>query len=234
MKFLHLERWIKNKSVREWVEALLFAIIVASIFRTWLYTPFRVPTSSMVPTILVGDHLLADMKAYGFRLPFADKRLFSEPIKNGDIIIFPDPKNDEICDFFGYKIYDMLKYWLLSVVTSNPPTCLDYVKRAVAVGGDILEIRGEQVYVNGILERDYNPYLDPELAQLPVYLKLAVPDGKVFAMGDNRRNSHDSRFWGYVDEKEVRGQGKFIFFSADPQQSFTQGWRWNRIGHSLK
>ena len=95
MNILKLDRFIKNKFIREWIEAILFAVVAAFIIRTWFYAPFRVPSGSMIPTIKIGDQLLADMSAYGYHLPFSDKILFQDEVKRGDVVIFPSPTNPD-------------------------------------------------------------------------------------------------------------------------------------------
>ena len=86
MKIINLERFIKNKTIREWSEALLFALIVAFIFRTWLFAPYRIPTGSMIHTIEIGDHIFVNKHSYGFWLPFTENRLAVSPVERGDII----------------------------------------------------------------------------------------------------------------------------------------------------
>ncbi len=210
IKIINLERFIKNDTVREWVEALIFALIIALIFRTWAYSPYRVPTGSMIHTIQIGDYLFADMHAYGFVIPMTDKKLFPSKVKRGDIIIFPSPEEG-----------------------------IPYIKRAAAIEGDTIEIIGEQIYINGKAESREHIYLnediDPVLhnSKFKVERKFTVPKGKVWPLGDNRRNSYDGRFWGFVDEKDVRAKGLFIHWSHDPQKGLFSGYRLNRVGHWL-
>lgn len=211
-KLLRLDRIIKNKSILEWIDALIFAIIIAGIFRTWFYSPYNVPTGSMIHTIEVGDYLFADMHAYGFVVPFTDIKLFSKEVKRGDIIIFPSPLDPSI----------------------------HYIKRAVAVGGDEIELIDENVYINGKLED--NPHLNyderlPRVVYSPEFVvprKFTVPEGKVWPLGDNRRNSLDGRYWGFIDVKDIRARGLIIGWSHDPNKSLLSGYRFNRIGTLLK
>ncbi|MGK0290566.1 MAG: signal peptidase I [bacterium] len=242
-KIINLERFIKNKVAREWTEALIFAFLVALVFRTWLYAPFKVPTGSMHPTINVGDNLFANMHAYGFKIPFADKKLFAEKVKKGDIIIFPYPKDPSV----------------------------DYIKRAIATGGDKIRIVKEKVYINGKLEKADFAYFDPTKNEMigvspdltqnlssealkqckPQYAqhvvngriyegqfymdcRITVPKGKIWAMGDNRRNSQDSRFWGFLDEKTVKGKAWMVYWSHNSNHGLFAGYQFNRIGTVLK
>lgn len=206
MKIINLEKFIKHKKTREWVEALIFALIIASAFRVWFYAPFRVPTGSMIHTIEIGDHLFADMHAYGFRVPFTESKLAAEAVKRGDIIIFPNPENPDI----------------------------DFIKRAIAIGGDTVELRGEQVFVNGKPEKADHVFYHPQMEPVQVFATFKVPEGKIWAMGDNRRNSRDSRFWGFVDEKTVMGKGLILYWSHDPNQSLFSGYRFDRIAKMLE
>lgn len=203
--YLSLKRIIKNKVIREWVEALLFALIIALIFRTWLYAPYRVPTGSMIHTIEIGDHLFVNKHAYGYVIPFSNKVIFQSPIQRGDIVVFPYPEDPSI----------------------------DFIKRVIATEGDKLEIIGETVYVNG--EEEEAPYLfyDEDLISLPEHVKLTVPENKIWVMGDNRRNSKDSRSWGFVDKTDVVGKGVIIYWSHNPNRSLLTGYRFDRIGTRL-
>ena len=211
-KIINLERFIKNKTIREWVEALIIALVIALIFRTWAYSPYRVPTGSMIPTIRIGDYLFANMHAYGFVVPFTDIKLFPSRVKRGDIIIFPNPKDPSI----------------------------PYIKRAVAIGGDKVEMVGETIYINGKAEDQKIPYFDPYLPPVPYSPEFAVkqtfvvPEGEVWPLGDNRRNSLDGRYWGFVNEKDVRAKGMFIHWSHDPQYGLFTGYRFDRIGKWLE
>jgi len=213
-KIINLERIIKNKTIREWVEALIFAIIVAGIFRTWLYAPYRVPTGSMIHTIEIGDYLFADMHAYGFVIPFTDKKIFKSKVERNDIIVFPSPKGDS----------------------------KDYIKRALAVEGDEIEIIGETIYINGKPEDKSRVFLDSTRAPVTynsadkfmVPRKFTVPKGKVWPVGDNRRNSSDGRYWGFIDVNKVRAKGLIISWSHDPTVSLFSGYRFERIGKLLR
>ena len=205
-KIINLERFIANKTIREWAEALIFALIVAMIFRTWLFAPYRVPTGSMIHTIEIGDHLFVNKHSYGFVVPFTDIKLFPSKVQRGDIVVFPYPED---------------------------PT-IDFIKRIVAIGGDTIEIVGESVYINGELEKGEYVFYDDTLMTLPERIKITIPKGKLWAMGDNRRNSKDSRSWGFVDESTVEGKGVIIYWSHDPNQSLISGYRFNRVGKLLE
>ncbi len=195
-----------NKVIRDWVIALCFAIIAALIFRTWFYTPYNIPTSSMARTIEIGDHIFVNKHAYGLSIPFTEYKMFSSPVKQGDVIVFPYPIEPRI----------------------------DYIKRVIGVPGDEIQIIGETVFINGVEEKTDYLYFDPILLTLPENIKVTVPKGKLWVMGDNRRNSKDSRFWGFVDEKTVIGRAAMIFWSHDPEENIFNGYKFDRVGSIVK
>ncbi|MBU2514775.1 signal peptidase I [bacterium] len=188
--------------IRDWIGALILALVAALIFRTWFYTPYLVPTSSMIHTIQVGDHIFVNKHAYGYYSPFSDQRVFPRKVNRGDIVVFPYPVDPQV----------------------------DYIKRVIGIGGDEIRIVGETVYVNGEPENTEYLYFDPELLKLPENIEVVVPEGKLWVMGDNRRNSKDSRYWGFVDETSIEGKAEVIFWSHDPPKNITEGYRFERIG----
>lgn len=206
VRFLRIDRVIKNQGILEWIDAILFAVIVVSIFRTWAYAPYRVPTGSMIPTIEKGDFLFANMHSYGFVIPFTDKKIIKKPIKRQDIAIFPYPEDPSVT----------------------------FIKRVIGLPNDRITIKDEVVYING--ERLFEPYkfLDNSLPTRNTDLELVVPEDKYFMMGDNRRNSLDSRFWGFVDKKVISGTGGIVFWSHTPEESLLTGYNLNRIGTILR
>lgn len=190
------------KLLRDWVVAFGFAIVAALIFRTWFLSPYSIPTSSMVHTIEVGDHIFVNKHAYGYFLPFTEKRFLQKQVQRGDVIVFPYPLEPN----------------------------LDYIKRVIGIPGDEIRIIGETVIVNGREEGIDHLYFDPAYLTLPENISTTVPEGKLWVMGDNRRNSKDSRFWGFVDENTVVGKAVMIFWSHDPEKTLLEGYRFERIG----
>ena len=169
----------------------------------------------MLPTLQIGDHLLVNKFIYGIRIPFSGKTLV--PIKDpthGDVVVFRWPKDRSI----------------------------DYIKRVVGIPGDKLEIKDKKLYVNGKAAEDpYAHFTTP--VSLPAKLSpkdnfgpITVPEGKYFVMGDNRDNSSDSRFWGYVDDQDLLGKAMIIYWSWDtdidllpsPWERFASI-RWSRL-----
>ncbi len=213
LSLLRLERFIPNRSLREWVDALVFAVVIAAVVRTFIIAPFKIPSGSMVPTIEVGDHIFATMFTYGLPVPFTDIKLAPRPIQRGDIIIFPFPGDPSV----------------------------DYIKRVIGLGGDTVEMKGEQVYINGQPLTEPYAYYDPHVLRArqlsgqapPHFGPVSVPAGHLFMMGDNRFNSSDSRYWGFVDEKTVKGRGWVIYFSHDPDEGWFEGYRFGRIAQVI-
>ena len=215
LSLLRLERIIPNRSVREWIDAAVFALAIALLVRTFLFAPFKIPSSSMVPTIQVGDHIFATMFSYGLPVPFTDIKVFPQHIERGDIVIFPYPKDPSI----------------------------DYIKRVVGLGGETVEVQGKTILINGKpLDEPYAFYDPARESVFGVKCEgqafcgpLTVPPGHLFVMGDNRLDSADSRVWGFVDERTVKGKGRIVYWSHDPKEDLWSpaGYRLNRIASLL-
>ncbi len=212
-KVVREEKILKKKSaVRENIEAIVIAILLALFIRTFVVQAFKIPSGSMMDTLLIGDHILVSKFIYGVKLPFTDGYTLisvKEPARR-DIVVFRYPEDPE----------------------------KDFIKRVVAVGGDTVEIRNKKLYVNDTLQENepYAVYRDPSVIpatfttrdNLPL---TKVPENSLFVMGDNRDNSHDSRFWGFVDLKAVKGKAFLIYWSWNSEEF---GVRWDRIGDILK
>ncbi len=197
--------------LRENVEALVIAIILALFIRAFVVQAFKIPSGSMMNTLLVGDYLLVNKFIYGVKIPFTEKTIIpvTDP-KRGDIIVFKFPR-------------DRSK---------------DFIKRVVGVGGDEVEIRDKKVYVNGdvqdgdfIVHSDRLIYPPSAIQPRDNYGPMKVPENKLFMMGDNRDESNDSRFWGFVDVSAVRGKALIIYWSWNKQEF---GVRWNRLGDIIR
>jgi signal peptidase I len=210
----------RKGKVREYVEAFAVALLIALLVRTLVIQAFKIPSSSMEDTLLIGDHIFVNKFLYGYHIPYTKGRIlrFSVP-QRGDIIVFVFPED----------------------------TSKDFIKRVVGVPGDTIEIRQKRVFLNGrALEEKYVRYADGDRVDGFIRSRdnlppVRVPPGKLFVMGDNRDRSYDSRFWGFVDLDAVIGKAMFIYFSVDWNRGvlWTEVWRypelvrWNRIGHLL-
>mgnify|MGYP001545519751 CR=1 FL=1 len=203
----------KNKgSLRENTEAIIIAIIIAMFIRTFIVQAFKIPSGSMLETLQIGDQILVNKFIYGVKIPFTNGTVlipFREPVK-GDIVVFKYPED---------------------------PT-KDFIKRVVATQGDTVEIINKQLYVNErrVENEPYANYRDRHMLPLSMTTrdnmpKITVPGGKLFVMGDNRDNSHDSRFWGYVDVTAIKGKAFIIYWSWNRDRF---GIRWDRIGDIIK
>lgn len=191
------------KKVWEYAEAIITALILALLIRAYVVQAFKIPSGSMIPTLAVGDHILVTKFIYGTKLPFSDKRIlmFKDPEK-GDIVVFKYPENPK----------------------------RDFIKRVVATGGDIIEGKNKVIFVNGEpLEENYIQHTDKSLSleKRDNFGPMEVPKGKIFVMGDNRDQSYDSRFWGFVDTSEVIGKALIIYWSWDKEKHWI---RFGRIG----
>lgn len=190
---------------REYLEALLVALIFAMIIRTFIVQPFKIPSESMCNTLLVGDHLLATKYDYGIRVPFTSIMLFDGELpQRGDVVIFKYPKDPDV----------------------------DFIKRIVGIPGDVIEVRNKQLYRNGVaLQEDYIRVDEPDrlIPGRDFFGPVTVPDGAYFVMGDNRDNSMDSRFWGFVPKEDIIAKARRIYWSW---QGFSDI-RWSRIGQAI-
>ena len=205
---------IKNKGklkskVHEYAEAIIIAILIAVVVRTFVVQAFKIPSRSMVPTLLVGDHILVNKFIYGVKVPFLRKTII--PITNpqrGDIVVFIYP-NDR---------------------------SKDYIKRVIGVSGDKIEIKNKIIFINGKQYSDaYGIYSDNviypgSMQPRDNFGPVTVPPESLFVMGDNRDESADSRFWGFVDLKDVEGKAFIIYWSWNSEEN---NLRWQRLGSIL-
>lgn len=174
--------------IREWVEAIVVALVLAIAIRTFILQPFRIPSTSMVPTLVVGDRLMVNKLSYGAIVPLTTYRLpgFSKP-KRGDIIVFRAPEDRK----------------------------KDFIKRLVGLSGEKVEIKFGDIYVNGQLVTDpviKNIYYYNRGTYGEVNKPITVPAGYYFVLGDNSGSSSDSRFWGFVPQNDVIGKAEFIYW----------------------
>lgn len=196
-------RLARKSRIREWAESLTFTIIFVLVFTRFVAQATQVPTESMKPTIMVGDHFFLDKLAFPANYPrFMRPYLPEREINHGDIIAFQAPNQGDI----------------------------PFVKRVIAIPGDTVEIRNKVVWLNDRqLDEPYKIHVDEELytddpwipEQLHIrdnYGPVTLPEGMYFMMGDNRDNSNDSRYWGFVPRGNVIGKPLFVYWSyeSDP------------------
>ncbi len=195
---------------RENLEAILVAIVIALFIRTFVVQAFKIPSGSMKQTLQIGDHILVNKFIYGIKIPYWRKTIV--PVKDpqkGDVIVFKFPEDPE----------------------------KDFIKRVVGVGGDVIESRNKKLYVNHKpVNHDFGVHTDSYIYPKNVRKRdnfgpITVPENSLFVMGDNRDESYDSRFWGFVDLKAVSGKAFIIYWSWDKENI---GVRWNRLAKILK
>ena len=190
-----MSRLGKNKSVfREYFEAICVAILLALFIRTFVVQAFKIPSGSMLPTLLIGDHLLVNKFIYGIRVPFTGKILIPiESPKRGDVVVFRFPKDRSV----------------------------DYIKRVIGTPGDTVQIINKKVFINGKPIKDPHAYfsssvvLSASASPRDNFGPILVPEKHIFVMGDNRDNSYDSRFWGFVDQRDILGKAFILYWSWD-------------------
>ena len=202
------ERPRRKSLVREYAEAIAIAVLLALVIRTLLVQAFTIPSGSMMDTLLVGDYILVNKFLYGPELWPTDYHLpgLRGP-RRGDIIVFKYPQDEK----------------------------RDFIKRIIGTPGDQVLVRGHQVFVNG--ERLREPYTKPSESALPsgappAYCGYAyacesttVPPDSYFVMGDNRDNSQDSRYWGFVKRDKIKGKAFLIYWSWDSDRHWLRWWR---------
>jgi len=194
--------------MRGWGGALLWALVISAVLRAGVVQASWVPSGSMEPTLLPGDHMLVNKLCYDLKLPFTDLVLLTtgDP-KRGDVVVFANPT--------GHGS--------------------DFVKRIVGLPGETIEMRGKALYVNGrMLEHDWGRYT-PRSHQGDHFGPFKVPHGSYFMIGDNRDNSFDSRFWnqgrgGFVPREEIVGRAEVVLWSW---KTFPISLRLERLAHLI-
>ena len=191
--------------VREYLEAALWALVLTAVLRAFVIQAFRIPSESMRDTLLVGDFLFVNKFEYGPKVPFTHVRLPGlHPPRRGDVIVFQFPQDPS----------------------------KDFIKRCIATGGETVEVKEKQVYVNGRkLDEPYARHTDPNIRPAGFDFRdnfgpFTVPKGEMFMMGDNRDNSNDSRYWGTLPMDLVKGRAMFLYWSWDGDRNWP---RWNRL-----
>jgi signal peptidase I len=218
----------RKSAFREYAEAILVAMLLAFAIRIFVVQAFKIPSGSMIPTLLIGDHILVSKLSYGvqwpgdckFKMTFPPITCYtSEPLvkfgdpQRGDIIVFRYPEDED----------------------------KDFIKRVVGLPGDVIDIRNKVVHVNGapLDDRAFTQRVDPGVIDGAItprdnFGPITVPQGSYFVMGDNRDQSLDSRFWGFVNESKIRGRAFRIYWSWSGQGDWTHWVRWGRIGRPIQ
>lgn len=179
----------KKKIILEYAKSAAIAIALALVIRAFVVQAFKIPSGSMEPTLMVGDHILVNKFIYGVKLPFVNKTIipFKEP-KRQDIVVFIFPRDKS----------------------------KDFIKRVIALPGEKVEIRDNKIYIDDKLYPD--PYGHYENSKGTYVFRgkfgpVKVPEGHVFVLGDNRDHSYDSRYWGFVPIEYLRGKAMIVYWS---------------------
>ena len=217
----------------EWVKSFLVAFGLFLVLRMFLVEAFRIPTGSMENTLLIGDFLLVNKAVYGATIPLTSARTpaFAQPAR-GDIVIFAPPHEPR----------------------------KNYVKRLIGMPGDTIEMHAKNLFVNGQLQTEpyvrhsdpndiYSPAMYWQCDHVPARVRadcrptrdnwgpIVVPAGRYFMLGDNRDDSEDSRYWGFVLRAGLRGKPLIIYYSFDPRSRRRVPWltsiRWDRVGNTV-
>jgi signal peptidase I len=202
---------MKKSVVREYFESLVIAVVLALFVRTFVFQAFKIPTGSMEPNLLIGDHLIVNKMAFAPTVSAIERAIMpSRPIRRGDVIVFKYPVEPE----------------------------RDFIKRVIGLPGDRLELRRKKIHINGKpIDEPYVHFVKPPSSGGPPLLDdlteeygpVTVPEGQYFMMGDNRDNSQDSRYWGFLPQSYVKGHALFIYFSLGENASLIGGIRWDRL-----
>lgn len=211
----------EKSAAREYSEAFIIALALAIILRTFFVQAYKIPSGSMEPTLLIGDHIIVNKLIYGLRLPdsffgfapFENKipwghYLFKlEPVHRGDVVVFVFP----------------------------PDPTKDFIKRVIGVPGDTIEVKDGKLYRNGAPADDPHAHFEltsdqrQQSSPRDYFGPLKVPSGQYLMMGDNRDRSYDGRFWGLVDRDLVEGRAMFIYWSWDSDGNGFLPIRWSRF-----
>ena len=208
----------RKSTAREYFESICVAVILALFVRTFVVQAFKIPTGSMENNLLIGDHLLVNKFVFAPTVTGLEEAVLPiASIRHGDIIVFKYPEEPG----------------------------RDFIKRVIALPGETIELRNKRVYIDEtLLDEPYVRFLIPpgedgggDFDVRVQYGPVTVPEGHYFMMGDNRDNSQDSRYWGFLPEEYVKGRALFVYFSFGDQSglsSLVTGIRWGRFFHQIR
>jgi signal peptidase I len=204
----------RKSTAREYFESIAVAVILALFIRTFVVQAFKIPTGSMEPNLLVGDHLLVNKFVHGPAASGLERALLPiAPVRRGDVVVFKYPEEPE----------------------------RDFIKRVIGLPGETVEVREKTVYIDGApLTEPYAFFLYSsgrergDVASFDVrdrYGPVSIPPDHYFVMGDNRDNSQDSRYWGFLPRSYIKGRALVIYWSYAPAGGLNilSGTRWGRI-----
>ena len=211
----------KKSVVREYFESIVIAVILALFIRTFVVQAFKIPTGSMEPNLLIGDHLLVNKFVFAPTLSGAERLLLPmTDVRRGDVVVFKYPEDPE----------------------------RDFIKRVIGLPGETIQLKDHRIHVNGLpIDEPYAHYMPrqdaPGLHETTSedvrdrYGPVVVPANAVFVMGDNRDNSQDSRYWGFLPKENIKGRALMIYWSFDGDDgslNVLTHTRWARLLHQIR
>ncbi|MDX8396926.1 MAG: signal peptidase I [Mariprofundaceae bacterium] len=210
---------------REWIESLIVIAIIAIVIRSFIVAPFKIPSSSMVPTLEVGDYLFVTRYDYGFRIPFTNVQIAPKQAERGDVVVFDYPE-------------DRSKDYIKRIV-GLPGDKIRYEANKLYINGKIMPLRekGARAYFLGDGSVDMSTEFEEDIFEVTHSVlrkdfsirdgEWDVPKGQYMVLGDNRNNSRDSRFWGFVPQSYLVGKAAVVWWSWDHAKGEL---RWERLG----
>ncbi len=222
---------LKESVFVEYSRSLFPVILAVLVLRSFVVEPFRIPSGSMMPTLLAGDFILVNKFSYGVRLPVIDTKIIpvGKP-ERGDVLVFRYPKNPSI-DYIKRVVGlpgDKVAYYNKQLFINGEPATQTGLGTYDGVGAGVT-MAGAQIRSENLTGVEHNILIDSQKGTLEG--EFQVPDGRYFVMGDNRDNSNDSRYWGVVPEENLVGKAFMIWMNWD---STAGGVTWSRIGNDIK
>lgn len=218
----------------EYAKSFFPVLLAVMILRSFLYEPFRIPSGSMMPTLLVGDFILVNKYQYGVRLPVIHTQLTDgEPVKTGDVAVFRFPE-DESLDFIKRVVGlpgDHISYYNRRLAVNGKPLDVEFKETYAGQGTTKDNMKGGEVFFEKLGDVKHMMMTDAKV-KFSADGELIVPEGHYFVMGDNRDHSNDSRFWGFVPEHNLVGKAVTIWMHWD-WRSGGSGLDFSRIGTKL-
>jgi signal peptidase I len=222
---------LKEPIFVEYSRSLFPVILAVLVLRSFIVEPFRIPSGSMMPTLLAGDFILVNKFSYGVRLPVINTKFISigKP-ERGDVMVFRYPKNPSI-DYIKRVVGipgDKIAYYNKQLFVNGEPATQTGLGAYDGVGAGV-SMAGAQMQSENLAGVEHNILLDPQKGTLEG--EFQVPDGRYFVMGDNRDHSNDSRYWGVVPEENLVGKAFMIWMNWDATAG---GVTWSRLGNDIK
>jgi signal peptidase I len=216
----------------EYARSFFPILLIVFLLRSFLYEPFRIPTGSLEPTLLMGDFILVNKYHYGVRLPVAHKKIYDlNTPQRGDIIVFRWPPNPSV-DFIKRVVGlpgDHIKYVNKELFVNGKKIPQEFLRDAIAQGEDFQEWPVQEKRED-LLGVKHSIFIDNKKSGQD-FEDIVVPANNYFVMGDNRDDSADSRFWGFVPDKNIVGKAVLVWMSFEHGK---YGIRWNRIGSFIQ